>query len=113
MLNRKFLIASIITGMVAISGCSQETEQAADEGAVEVTAENAGQDTVENTETVGESITEGANTVVDETSTAVSDGVDAVSEGTQDLTNEAEDAMNPDANATATEAEVVDENQDY
>ena len=53
MLYRNLLIAGLVTSAVAITGCSKETEQAADAGAVEAAAESAGEDAVDNAQTAG------------------------------------------------------------
>ena len=76
MLYRNLLIAGLVTSAVAITGCSKETEQAADAGAVEAAAESAGEDAVDNAQTAGavatgaavnagEAIAEGANAAVE------------------------------------------------
>ena len=44
MLNNKLWMAGFVAGLVAVSGCSQQTEEAADAGQVEEAAEHAGDD---------------------------------------------------------------------
>ncbi|WP_296403523.1 hypothetical protein [Psychrobacter sp.] len=112
MLYRNLLIAGIVTSVVAITGCSKKTEQAADAGNVEAAAESAGQDTVDNAQTAGavatgaainagEAIADGAHSAVEGTSNAVSNGSEAVAEGTNNVVdNTAEHAA-------------VDEDQQY
>lgn len=122
MLYRNLLISGLVASAVAITGCSKETEEAADAGNVEAAAESGGQDTIDNAQTAGavatgavvnagEAIAEGANSAVEGTATAVSEGATAVAEGSKDVANNTTDNVDLQANPEVVEA--VDEDQQY
>lgn len=135
MLKRNVLLASLIAGTFALSACSQQTEEAADQGNVETAAESAGNDIANATENAaadagdaaqtgaavasgaavnaGEAIADGANSAVEATGNAVSDGANAVAEGAQDMADNAAAKGDTDLQADPAVVEAVDEDQQY